>query len=153
MKNYLEWIQEIVYNDTILFHLLTETSVWYYAKSNQQFVLKYNSSFYLNNGEKLLFLMSCIYYFLYFVLIRASQIFWALKIKWSLRKILIILKIRIGKWSELRISERRKPKRTPKTMQTITTSKRFIKVIGTSKSERRKCLLSWSELRRSERRK
>jgi len=35
-----------------------------------------------------------------------------------------------GKWSELRKSERRKPKRTPKTMQTITTSKR--------RSERRK---------------
>jgi hypothetical protein len=47
-----------------------------------------------------------------------------------------------GKWSELRISERRKPKRTPKTMQAITTSKRFIKAIRTSKSERRKCLLS-----------
>ena len=36
----------------------------------------------------------------------------------------------LGKWSELRKSERRKPKRTPKTMQTITTSKR--------RSERRK---------------
>jgi hypothetical protein len=47
-----------------------------------------------------------------------------------------------GKWSELRKSERRKPKRTPKTKQTITTSKRFIKAIRTSKSERRKCLLS-----------
>ena len=38
-----------------------------------------------------------------------------------------------GKRSELRKSERRKPKRTSKTMQTITTSKRFIKVIRTSK--------------------
>ncbi len=41
----------------------------------------------------------------------------------------------VGRRSELRKSERRKPKRTPKTMQTITTSKRFIKAIRTSKSE------------------
>jgi hypothetical protein len=40
-----------------------------------------------------------------------------------------------GKRSELRKSERRKPKRTPKTMQTITTSKRFIKAIRTLKSK------------------
>jgi hypothetical protein len=40
-----------------------------------------------------------------------------------------------GKRSELQKSERRKPKRTPKTMLTITTSKRFIKAIRTSKSE------------------
>ena len=32
-----------------------------------------------------------------------------------------------GKWSELQKSERRKPKRTPKTKQTITTSKVFLK--------------------------
>ena len=46
-----------------------------------------------------------------------------------------------GRQSELRKSERRKPKRTPKTMQAITTSKRIIKAIRTSKSdfsERRK---------------
>ena len=46
-----------------------------------------------------------------------------------------------GRQSELRKSERRKPKRTPKTMLTITTSKRIIKAIRTSKSkfsERRK---------------
>ena len=47
------------------------------------------------------------------------------KVSYSLKY--LVLK---GKWSELRKSERRKPKRTPKTMQTITTSKR--------RSERRK---------------
>jgi hypothetical protein len=38
-----------------------------------------------------------------------------------------------GKRSELRISQRRKPKRTSKKLETITTLKRFIKVIRTSK--------------------
>jgi hypothetical protein len=37
---------------------------------------------------------------------------------------LLGLNLNNGKWSELRKSESRKPKRTPKTMQTITTSKR-----------------------------
>ncbi len=65
----------------------------------------------------------------------------------------------MGKRSELQKSERRKPKRTPKTMLTITTLKRFIKAIRTSKSklsQRRKANYhnvekSWSLLRKSER--
>ena len=59
-----------------------------------------------------------------------------------------------GKRSELRKSERRKPKRTPKTMQTITTSKRFIKAIRTLKSElsqRRKELITTTKITTSKR--
>ncbi len=41
-----------------------------------------------------------------------------------------------GKRSELQISQRRKPKRTSKNLETITTLKRFIKVIRTSKKEK-----------------
>ena len=60
------------------------------------------------------------------------MIIWRLTNKHSLLKTGTL----IGKRSELRISQRRKPKRTSKNLTTITTSKRFIKVIRTSKKEK-----------------